>query len=97
MLWCVGEIAYYRDLLPEVWTDRILYVGVLSLPAFWAGLACHASRLDLARRVPWFPLMLLAPMALPWSLMFSSRWSALFVRTVPSGIDTYGPLWWVVN
>jgi PAS domain-containing protein len=96
MIWCTGEIAHYRDLLPEVWADRLLYVGVLSLPAFWCGLACHASRLDLARRVPWFPLMLLAPMALPWGLMFSSRWSALFIRTIPGGIDTHGPLWWVV-
>lgn len=95
-IWCVGEIAHYRELMPEIWSDRLLYAGVLSLPPFWAGLACHASRLDLARRVPWFPLMLLAPMLLPFSLMFSSRWSPLFLRTVPGTTDVYGPLWWVV-
>jgi PAS domain-containing protein len=96
ILWCLGEIAHYRDLMPEPWCDRLQYLGVLSLPAFWAGLACHASRVDLARRVPWFPVMLLAPMALPFGLMFSSRWSALFLRSVPGAPDVYGPLWWVV-
>jgi PAS domain-containing protein len=95
-LWCIGEIAYYRELLPEAWSDRLLYLGVLSLPPFWMGMACHASRLDLARRVPWFPAMLLAPMALPFGLMFSSRWNGLFVGTVPGELDVTGPLWWVV-
>lgn len=94
--WCVGEIAHQRDLMPEVWSDKLLYIGILSLPAFWAGLACHAARLDLARRVPWFPVMLLAPMALPYGLMFSDRWSALFLQTVPGEVDIHGPLWWVV-
>jgi len=93
-IWCIAEIAFYRELTPEPWSDKLLYLGVLSLPPFWAGLACHASRLDLARRVPWLPVMLLAPMALPFGLMFSNRWSALFVRSIPGEIDIYGPLWW---
>jgi PAS domain-containing protein len=38
--------------------------------------------------------MLLAPMVLPFGLMFSSRWSALFVQSIPGEIDVYGPLWW---
>jgi len=94
-LWCVGEITFYRSVIPEIWSDRILYLGVLGLPPFWIGMAAHASRLDLARRVPWFPAMLLAPMVLPYGLMFSSRWSALFLGTVHGEPDVYGPLWWV--
>jgi PAS domain-containing protein len=41
-------------------------------------------------------MMLLAPMALPYGLMFSSRWDALYLRTVPGAMDVHGPLWWVV-
>lgn len=96
MVWCVGEIAVYREVLDEQWSDRLRYLGVLCLPPMWAGLACHTSRVELARRVPWFPFMLLAPMALPYALLFSERWSGLFMRTVPDAVDVYGPLWWVV-
>ena len=37
--------------------------------------------------------MLLAPMACLYALMFSSRWSELFVTTIPNAPDHYGPLW----
>ena len=97
VLWCGGELLTLREVFDEVVVDRIKYLGILSLPPLWLGLAGHATRLDLARRVPWFPAVLLAPMACLYALMFSSRWSGLFLTTVPSALDQYGPLWWVAG
>jgi PAS domain-containing protein len=95
ILWCSGELLTLREVSDEAVADRIRYLGVLSLPSLWLGLAGHATHLELARRVPWFPAVLLAPMAPLYALMFSSRWSGLFVTTVPNAMDQYGPLWWV--
>jgi PAS domain-containing protein len=95
IFWCVGELVLHRGICDEVTSDRIRYVGILSLAPLWAGLAGHTTRLELARHVPWFPLALLAPMACLYALLFSERWSGLFMTTVPDAIDLYGPLWWV--
>jgi PAS domain-containing protein len=94
ILWCTGEIVYQRGIVDELIADRIRYAGILCLPPLWVGLAAHATQLELARRVPWFPLILLAPGACLYALMFDDTWSGLFVLTVPGGIDHYGPLWW---
>jgi PAS domain-containing protein len=95
VLWCTGDLMEARGVLDEAVVDRIKYLGILSLPSLWLGLAGHAARLELARRVPWFPVVPLAPMACLYALMFSSRWSGLFVTTVPNGMDHFGPLWWL--
>jgi PAS domain-containing protein len=95
IIWCLGAILEQQDQFPEVIADRIRYLGILSLPPLWLGLAAHATRLDLARRVPWFPLVLLAPLCIPYGLMFAGSWSVLFVRTVEGGTDQYGPVWWL--
>lgn len=95
ILWCLGEVTVLRGVLDEVQADRLRYAGILTLPPLWAGLAGHLSRIELARRVPWFPLILAAPMAIPFGLLFSERWSGLFMTTVPGEVDLYGPLWWV--
>jgi PAS domain-containing protein len=95
IFWCAGELVAVRGILDEAVADRIRYLGILTLAPLWAGLAGHATRLELARRVPWFPLALMAPLAGPYLLMFSERWSGLFMGTVPGRADVYGPLWWV--
>jgi PAS domain-containing protein len=97
VLWCSGELLALREVFDEALLDRVKYLGILSLPPLWLGLAGHATRLELARRVPWFPVVLLAPMACVYTLMFSSRWSGLFLTTVPNAVDQYGPLWWVAG
>jgi len=95
VLWGSGELLALREVLDEAVADRIKYLGILSLPPLWLGLAGHAARLELARRVPWFPVVLLAPMACLYVLMFSSRWSGLFMTTIPNARDHFGPLWWL--
>lgn len=93
IVWCVGEILHHNEQAPEIVADRIRYLAILALPPLWLGLAAHATRLDLARRVPWFPVVLMVPLAAPYALMYSSDWNELFVLTVPGGPDRYGPLW----
>jgi len=96
-VWCLGELAQVRGIADEVVTDRIKYAGILSLPAFWLGVAAHGARLDLARRVAWFPLVLLAPQICAYALLYAGPWGSLFLTTVPSGDDLRGPLWWILT
>lgn len=94
-LWCAGELASARGFVDEFTSDRILYAGVLSLAPFWVGVAGYATRLPLARRVPWFSLVLLAPNLVLYALLFAGPWSGLLLTTRAGEIDLYGPLWWV--
>lgn len=93
-LWCLGELLQARGVGSELIADRVRYLGILSLPPFWLGLAGHATRLELARRVPWFPLVLLAPSVCLYALLFGGPWGGLFLVTIPEHTDRYGPLWW---
>ncbi len=93
-VWCAAELAAHRGFVEELVSDRILYAGVLTLAPFWVGVAGHATKLPLARRVPWFALVLLAPNLFLYALLFAGPWSAL-VLTTREGVDAYGPLWWV--
>lgn len=92
--WCLGDLLVARDLVSEVLGDRIKYAGALALPPLWLGVAAHAARLEVARRVPWFPLLLLVPGACLFGLLFDERWGGLFLTTVQDGADVRGPLWW---
>jgi PAS domain-containing protein len=94
-LWCAGALVSARDLVDEYTADRILYAGVLSLPPLWLGVAGHATRLSLARRVPWFALPLLAPNLCLYALLYAGPWSGLLLTTRPGEVDVYGDLWWV--
>jgi PAS domain-containing protein len=95
LIWCAGELVEVRD-LASAWTaTRIKYLGIVTLPPFWLGFAAHVGRLDLARRVPWFSLVLALPGLMAWATMFSEPWSPLFVAPVVDGGVRHGPLWHV--
>lgn len=89
-----GELLDLRGVTSEVVADRVKYAGVIALPPLWLGFAAHVARLDAARRIPWFPLLLGVPGLLCYGLMWSARFGSLFVITVDGGEDLYGPLWW---
>jgi len=95
MVWCTGELVDQRGLADEWLGDRIKYLGVLTLPPLWAGFAAHAARLDLARRAPWFPLVLLLPQLVLFGVLFAGGWSSLYLTSIEGGDDRYGALWWV--
>jgi len=94
--WCFGDLSAERNLLGPVASYRIGYLGMLSLPALWLGVAAHVARLDLARRVPWFPLLLMAPQAVLYVLLYAGPWGHLFLDTTDAaGTDLHGPMWWL--
>jgi len=95
--WCAGELAFLRDLLPEATADRIKYFGVLSLPSLWLSLAATSAQLKFARRIPWFPVVLLTPQICLYSFLFSDLLGGLILTTIECGPDLYGQLWWVHN
>ncbi|MGH0030163.1 MAG: histidine kinase N-terminal 7TM domain-containing protein [Myxococcota bacterium] len=90
----LGEFLVLRGITSELVADRVKYAGLLLLPPLWLGFAAHVAGLEIARRIPWFPALLLLPGALLYALMFDDRFSVLFLTTVEGGDDLYGPLWW---
>jgi PAS domain-containing protein len=94
--WCFGDLSAERGLLGPVASYRIEYLGMLSMPALWLGVAAHAARLDVARRVPWFPLLLLAPQAALYALLYAGPWGLLLLDPLAgeSG-GLQGPLSWL--
>ena len=90
----LGEFLALRGLASEVAADRVKYAGLLALPHLWLGFASHVAGLEIARRIPWFPALLLLPPLLLFGLMFEERYGVLFLTTVEDGQDLYGPLWW---
>jgi len=90
----LGEILAVRGLTSELVADRVKYAGLLALPHLWLGFAAHVAGLDVARRIPWFPVLLLLPAALLFALMFDDRYGVLFLVTIEGGDDLHGPLWW---
>lgn len=94
--WCFGDLSAERGLLGPVASYRIEYLGMLSMPALWLGAAAHAARLDVARRVPWFPLLLLAPQAGLYALLYAGPWGCLLIDPLAGeGGGLQGPLSWL--
>lgn len=94
-LTALGEILTLRDLVSETVADRLHLAGMMCVPALWLGFAAHVARLDVARRIPWFSLLFLAPQAVLFGIQLDDRFGALFFRTVENGDDLFGPLWHV--
>lgn len=89
-----GEILMMRGIGTEVFAERVKYAGLLALPPLWVGFAAHVSGLEIGRRIPWFPLLLLFPGALLYAIMLDPRYDVLFLVTVEGGADYHGALWW---
>ena len=92
----LGEWLVVRGFANEVIGDRIKYAGSLALAPLWIGFCAQVAGLELARRVPWFPLLLLTPAACVYPLLWSSSYGTLFAVTVIGADDLHGPLWNVV-
>lgn len=91
VLWCLGTLLLERDAASSWWGLRLLMLGVVSVPPLWLGVAAHAARLGLARRVPWFSAALLVPSAAFYALLYAGPWSTLFLGEGPWP-ESQGPL-----
>ena len=85
----LGELLVIRELSSELFSDRVKYFGMMLIPALWLGFAAHLAHLDVARRLPWFPLLLLVPSAFLYGFLLDRRFGVLFMTTVEGGPDLY--------
>ena len=92
----LAEWLVVRGFANERIGDRIKYAGTLALAPLWLGFCAQVAGLELARRVPWFPLLLLTPAACVYPLLWSSSYGSLFAVTLVDLPDLHGPLWHVV-
>jgi PAS domain-containing protein len=93
MLWCVGSLLVERKLVGSFGGAQLRFAGVLAVAPLWLGLAAHAARLPLARRLPWFPFVLLAPALALLASLHLGAWSDLFVGPRGAAGLGEGPLW----
>lgn len=91
LVWCTGELLGARGAMDHWTSERVKYLGIMTFPALWLGVAAHVGQLRLAQRLPWFPAALFAPELVIYSTLFMGPWSSLFLSP-RSGL---GPLWWV--
>jgi PAS domain-containing protein len=96
MAWCFGELAGERGLLPQSTANLLLQLGALALAPLWLGVAAQTARLEIARRIPWFPVPLLAPGVCVLALLFSDTWRGLYLVTRGNGAEVHGPLWGIM-
>jgi len=96
MTWCFGELAGERGLLPQPTANVLMQLGAMTLGPLGLGLAAQTARLEIARRVPWFSVPLLAPAVCVMALLFSSTWRGLYVVTGENGAEVHGPLWGIM-
>jgi PAS domain-containing protein len=94
-IWALGNLCRVHGMVGALDADRIIYLGVLTLPALWLGLSAHVLPLDVARRAPWFPLLLMTPQLGLYALLWSGPWAGLFLVPAPDGGLAPGPLWWI--
>ena len=95
--WCLGEMLTQWRLVDDWTRDRVVFLGILAVPPLWVAVAAHATGISLARRVPWFPLALLAPSAVLYALLHGGPWSTAFLVSDGS-VTSEGPLFrvWTV-
>jgi len=91
LLWCTGELLGARGAIAHETSERVKYLGIVTFPALWLGVAAHVGQLRVAQRLPWFPAALFAPQLFIYSTLFMGPWSSLFL----SPKSGPGPLWWV--
>jgi PAS domain-containing protein len=92
-LWCFGELARIRGMLPQPAAILVSHTGSLMLAPLWLGVAAQTARLEIVRRVSWLPVPLLAPAFCVIALLFSDRWRGLYLSTGEHGAGVHGPLW----
>jgi PAS domain-containing protein len=96
MTWCFSELAGTRGWLSQSIAMHLAQAGIMLLAPLWLGLSAQTARLEIARRVPWFPGPLLAPGLFIVVLLFSERWRGMFLTAGEDGTNLTGPLWTVM-
>lgn len=91
MLWCLADVGFYGGLLGAEARNRIAFLGILTIPACWVGVAAHSAGLPLVRRVAWSPALLWLPGLVLYLTLFAGPWADLFVVSNGSAGDE-GPL-----
>jgi PAS domain-containing protein len=92
LVWCMGELLFARGAMDHWMSERVKYLGIMTFPALWLGVAAHSGQLRVAQRLPWFPAALVAPELVIYSTLYMGPWSSLFLLPETRG---HGPLWWV--
>lgn len=91
LLWCLADVLFYHGLVGVRQRNLLAFAGILSVPAFWVGVATHAAGIALVRRVAWAPTLFLVPGVVLYGLLLAGPWGDLFI--VSDGRPgTEGPL-----
>ena len=93
--WSLGILLEVEGSVPASWPDRIVYLGVMVVPAMWLTLALQVAGADLPRRRPWLPVALVLPQVPLYAVLLTENGIAWFERAGADGATELGVLWWV--
>jgi PAS domain-containing protein len=93
-VWSAANLASVRGVLPTHVVERVLYLGVLTVPVLWLALALRVRGAPVAERALGPLALLMAPGAVCYTLLLSGDPDGWFARFDADGDLRLGPLWW---
>jgi PAS domain-containing protein len=93
-VWSAAALATIRGALPPGAIDRILYLGILTVPVLWFALALRARGAPIAERAIGPLALLMAPGAACYAILLAGDPGGWFLRRGGDGAIQLGPLWW---
>lgn len=93
-VWSAANLATVRGALPPAVVDRILYLGVLTVPVLWFALALKVRAAPIVERAIGPASLLMAPGAACYALLLAGDPEGWFLRRGAIGTAELGPLWW---
>jgi PAS domain-containing protein len=94
-LWSAANLANLHGALPPRVVDRILYLGVLTVPVLWLALALKVRGAPVAERPAGPIALLLAPGAACYVILLTGDPPGWFLRRADDGSMLLGSLWWL--
>lgn len=98
VLWNAGNLVQALGAMPDRETQRLSYLGMLTLPALWLALALVVRGARVAERAPWALALVLAPGLACYALLFQSGLPADWLTAnLPIGGVYIGPPSWLIT
>jgi hypothetical protein len=94
-LWSAANLATLHGALPPRVVDRILYLGVLTVPVLWLALALRVRGAPVAERAAGPIALLLSPGAACYVILLAGDPDGWFLRRDGDGAAQLGTLWWL--
>lgn len=93
--WSAANLLTLHSALSPQRVDRLLYLGVLTVPVLWLVLALRVRGAPVAERPPGLVALLLAPGTACYVILLAGDPDGWFLHRDAEGLARLGTLWWL--